>query len=522
MGMVAYEAAPAFDPAFEVFAPQGDFPLAAFAFFDVPPAPFPTSAEGTFTCALWRDDISRAAFLEKIDSIRAAIARGEYYQTNLTTRLRAEFGGDPEGFFHALCAAQPDSYAFFLDFGPWQIASVSPEMFFAWNPETGELTTRPMKGTASLGRSAEDLQASPKDRAENLMIVDLLRNDIARVATDVRVPELFTIQNLPTLRQMTSTVTGRTNKGTSLADIFAALFPCGSITGAPKIAAMQAIAALETSPRGAYCGALGVVQPGGEARFSVGIRTVTMAGDKAVCGLGSGITWDSDPVAEIEENRMKRRFLFRASAAFDLVETLRLENGAYWLLTRHVERLRTSAAYFGFAHDERAVSEILRTLACENPVGLYRVRLLASREGRLKTEIYPLEAGASEINVALAATPVASDDEFLRHKTTNRAVYESFAPKDAAIFDTLLFNERGEITEFTRGNVAVEIDGQLVTPPESCGLLAGTLRGELLATGKLRERIVTCGELHRATALWFLNGVRGMIPARLVSLAGNL
>ena len=187
-----------------------------------------------------------------------------------------------------------------------------------------------------------------------------------------------------------------------------------------------------------------------------------------------------------------------------------------------MERLRTSAAYFGFAHDERAVSEILRTLACENPVGLYRVRLLASREGRLKTEIYPLEAGASEINVALAATPVASDDEFLRHKTTNRAVYESFAPKDAAIFDTLLFNERGEITEFTRGNVAVEIDGQLVTPPESCGLLAGTLRGELLATGKLRERIVTCGELHRATALWFLNGVRGMIPARLVSLAGNL
>ena len=315
--MVAYEAAPAFDDAFQTLPPSEGIPLAAFAIFDAPSEPDEDTAKAVFRCSHWQSDMAPAVFREKVEDIREGIAAGAYYQVNLTTRLRAKFEGEPRALFDLLCEAQPGAYALFLDFGEWQIASVSPELFFAWNPATAEIVARPMKGTAPPSQSAAGLRASTKDRAENLMIVDLLRNDIARVARQgsVRVPELFTIETFATVRQMTSTIIGETVPGMDLATIFAALFPCGSITGAPKIAAMQAIAALETSPRGAYCGALGVVQPGGAALFSVGIRTVAIANGEAECGVGSGIVWDSSPAEEHQECLIKRRFLLRASAA---------------------------------------------------------------------------------------------------------------------------------------------------------------------------------------------------------------
>lgn len=315
---------------------------------------------------------------------------------------------------------------------------------------------------------------------------------------------------------MTSTIAAETVPGTDLAQIFAALFPCGSITGAPKIAAMQAIAELEASPRGAYCGALGVAQPGGAALFSVGIRTVAIAGGQAECGLGSGVTWDSSPAAEYDECQVKRRFLLRASAAFDLLESIRLEDGAFWLLDRHLERLARAAEHFGFPFDRGAIERSLAEVAARHATGAHAVRLLLSRSGTVKTENSPPPVTPPHPKVALASAPVSSDDEFLRYKTTNRAVYEAFAPKNPDVFDTLLYNERGEITEFTRGNVALALDGKWVTPPEASGLLPGTLRSELLAQGKLAERIVRREDLARATALWFLNSLRGTVTVRLV------
>lgn len=515
IGMVAYESAPAFDPAFQTHAAKAELPLAAFAVFDAPLPTAPSHQAESFSCSPWKNNITRAVFRNVIDRIHNHIAAGDYYQTNFTSRLTSDFKGDAEAFFQELVKAQPESYSFFLDFGAWQIASVSPELFFAWNPITRELVTRPMKGTSSLRESALDLKLSAKDQAENVMIVDLLRNDLSRIATNVHVPELFAVQTLPTLRQMTSTVCGTTRPDTKLTDVFQALFPCGSITGAPKVAAMKAIRALETTPRGAYCGALGVLQPGGHAVFSVGIRSITISENKAVCGIGSGITWDSKANEEYAEAQMKQRFLWRASAGFDLLETIRLENGQFWLLERHIERIKRSVEYFGFLFDETAVRDALVSCAKENQLGVFRLRLLVNRKGAVKTEIFPLESNPDCVTVALAARPIQSDDEFIRHKTTNRTVYEQFAPTDTGIFDTLLYNEHDEITEFTRGNVAVEFDGKLYTPPLESGLLAGTLRAEMLGSDKLTERIITRDDVKLATKVWFLNGLRGMIAVKL-------
>lgn len=326
LGFVAYEAATAFDPAMPVRAPLRGLPLAWFGVFARPQAAS-GGASGPAPARYrvdreWSGLDTREQALSAMTRIRESIARGAVYQVNLTTRLRAGFAGDARAYFDDLRRAQPDGYGLFLDTGPWQLLSVSPELFFDWTPG-GELTARPMKGTAprhaDARRDAAEMRrmlASAKERAENLMIVDLLRNDLSRVAVPgtVEVPALFTAEPLPTAWQMTSTIRCRSRAGLGLADIFGALFPCGSVTGAPKIAAMAAIAQLEAAPRGVYCGALGVIRPGGHATFSVGIRTVMIDAvqGRAECGIGSGVTWDSTGAAEWDEWKVKQRFLARA------------------------------------------------------------------------------------------------------------------------------------------------------------------------------------------------------------------
>jgi para-aminobenzoate synthetase/4-amino-4-deoxychorismate lyase len=332
-GFVSYESAPAFDPAMAVHVPMPGLPLACFGIYgsarDLAPVRLRVAgaADGADFCvgAPWEPSVDAATAMAHMERIRGAIARGEVYQVNLTTRLRASFRGDPLAYFHALRRAQPDGYAMFLDGGAWQLLSVSPELFFDWTP-AGTLTARPMKGTAPRDadpqRDAQQMRrmlASPKEQAENLMIVDLLRNDLSRVAEagSVQVPRLFAAEALPTVWQMTSTVSCRSRAGVGLDDVFAALFPCGSVTGAPKIAAMAAIRALEGEPRGVYCGALGLIRPGGHASFSVGIRTVMVDATlgRAECGIGSGITWDSSALGEWDEWQLKQRFLARATRA---------------------------------------------------------------------------------------------------------------------------------------------------------------------------------------------------------------
>ena len=518
VGFVAYEAAPAFDPAFRVLPPADFLPLAAFCVYEGPGSD--EGPGGEFSCGPWRLSTPPPRIAASMDAIHRGIAGGDYYQVNLTTRLGADFAGAGAALFAALRAAQPDAYGAHLAGDGWQLLSVSPELFFDWQPD-GTLTTRPMKGTAPRhaaatadAAAAERLRASAKEQAENLMIVDLLRNDLARVAAtgSVRVPRLFDIEALPSAWQMTSTVQATTRPEVGLADVFRALFPCGSVTGAPKVAAMAAIAALEDAPRGAYCGAIGVIRPGGHASFSVGIRSVVVDERRghAECGIGSGIVFDSTAEQEYAEWLVKRRFLLRATADFRLLETLRLEDGAYRLRERHLERLGASAGHFGFPCDPARAAAALDALAARLPTEAWRVRLLLDRHGAVTTESYGLEAIPGPLRFALAAAPVDSSDEFLRHKTTQRAVYQAHVPP-AGCFDTLLWNERGELTEFTRGNLVVEIAGRRVTPPVACGLLPGVLRAELLARDEIHEQVVRCDELAQATGVWFINGVRGML-----------
>ena len=520
VGFVAYEAAPAFDAALKVQPPDDCLPLAAFAVYGEPDTEAGSDTGGEFSCGPWRMTTARARIDAAIGTIQRGIDEGDYYQVNLTTRLRADFGGDGRALFAALRAAQPDAYCAHLDGGAWQLLSVSPELFFDRRPD-GTLTTRPMKGTAPRhadaaadAAAAQALRASAKEQAENLMIVDLLRNDLARVAATgtVRVPRLFDVEALPSAWQMTSTVQATTRPEVTLTDVFRALFPCGSVTGAPKVAAMAAIAKLEDAPRGAYCGAIGLIRPGGHASFSVAIRTVAIdpARSRAECGIGSGIVADSAAAAEYAEWLVKRRFLLRATAAFELIETLRLEDGQYWLRPRHLERLYASAEHFGFACDAARVDAALDALAAQRRHGAWRVRLLLDRHGAVRTEAFALEDVPEQPPFAMASTPVNSRDEFLGHKTTQRAVFERHAPPPGR-FDTLLWNERGEITEFTRGNVVVELAGRRVTPPLACGLLPGVLRAELLARGDIHEQVVHLADLPHATGIWFINSVRGAL-----------
>jgi len=526
VGFVGYEAAPAFDAALRTLPPAGSLPLAAFYAFDPESIEREISdAVGSFACGAWRadDDAARAAGM--VQAIHADIAAGTWYQVNASTRLRASFAGEGAALFRALVRTQPLGYCARIAAADWEIHSVSPELFFDWRDDV--LITQPMKGTAPRFPNAEEdaaartwLAASEKDRAENVMIVDLVRNDLSRIARSgsVRAARLFEVQGLPTVWQMTSAVECRTRAGVGLADVFGALFPSGSVTGAPKVTAMRGIAALESSPRGVYCGAVGVIRPGGHATFNVAIRTVAIdrTQGRAECGVGSGITIHSTGRGEHEEWLAKRRFLLRASAAFELLETMLLRDGAIWLWPEHRDRLRRAAAHFGFALDDVALAGVEARLRAERPTGAWRVRLLCGRDGALRYESFALQDSPPEVAVRLAASPVDSADEFLRYKTTERSAYAVHEPGEG-VFDTLLWNERGELTEFTRGNVVLELDRRRVTPPLECGLLAGVHRAALLRDAQIVEAVVTADDLARASRVWFINSVRGWLPARVVN-----
>ena len=527
-GLVSYEAAPAFDAACRT-RPAGELPLLCFGIFDRLADDAWRRAAGSFARPEWQLDTRKSDFCTDVETLRAAIHRGDTYQVNYTIRGNARLDGDDFAYYEQLRLAQASDYCAYLDLGRYRLLSASPELFFRW--ETGSdhrdhcaglLTTRPMKGTAPRGRwpdedaaFAEALYASEKNRAENVMIVDLLRNDLSRLSSPggVSVPQLFSIERYPTLFQMTSTITARTRPEVTLEDVFAALFPCGSVTGAPKIKAMEIIAALERTPRGAYCGAIGLCGPLG-AVFNVPIRTVTLdtRDNSMVCGLGSGITWSSDAHEEHAEVITKSHFLTREPENFELFETLLLYDAVYTLRSRHLARLTRSADSLGFAYERETLDRALYSFAAAHPAGRHRVRLLLAKDGTERIESTSLpECDPAQVTVALAATPVARSNRFLYHKTTQRTCYDAQTAAHPNVFDVLLWNEDGELTEFTRGNVVVELDGARLTPPIACGLLPGTLRAELLAQGEIAERVIHKSDLACATSVWFINSVRGWL-----------
>jgi para-aminobenzoate synthetase/4-amino-4-deoxychorismate lyase len=531
VGFLRYEAAAAFDRAFVTHAaPPAGAPMAAFTIHDGPLPADDEAAAGAWrpaatASAQWTGGPERGAFDAAIARIHCAIADGDVYQVNLTAPLTGALSCDSLALFAALRQAQPNAYAAWIDGGEdgERILSVSPELFFDWRD--GRLLARPMKGTASRGatavddaRQAEFLRSSEKERAENLMIVDLLRNDLSRIAEpfSVQVPRLFHTEAWPTVWQMSSDVVARTRKGVTLADVFGALFPCGSVTGAPKVQAMRLIHELEPEARGVYCGAIGIVQPGGAATFNVPIRTVVVRDGTVRCGIGSGITADATAAGEWDEWRHKRAFVDRASRAFELLETLRLEDGHYSDAKAHLERMGEAAAHFGFAWHAAEAMQTLNAVASMHPQEAWRVRLLADRAGAMRAEAFALAPTPAPVRVRLAPSAlVGADGEFVRFKTTQRAHYDAFAPTEADVFDTLLWNERGELTEFTRGNVALRIDGRWLTPPLRSGLLPGIARARLLREGRLHEAVLLREDLARAEGLAFFNSLRGWLEAGL-------
>ncbi|MDR7304889.1 aminodeoxychorismate synthase component I [Rhodoferax saidenbachensis] len=522
VGYVRYEAAPAFDAALHVHAADG--PLAWFGVHTQPLAEAHADHQAEPT-VVWDAGVARDVFDHNMAEIHRAIAAGELYQVNYTAPLQAQFSGSALAYFQALRRAQPRAYSAFINAGSEQVLSVSPELFFDWDGE--RILSRPMKGTAARGATPVDdaanatqLRNTPKERAENVMIVDLIRNDLSRIAQphSVQVPRLFHLEALPTVWQMTSDVEAKTRPGTTLLDVFTALFPCGSITGAPKVQAMRMIKALEPAPRGVYCGAVGVVRPGGHATFNVAIRTVTVQGDTARCGIGSGITFDAQAEGEWNEWRSKRMFLERASQPFELLETLALRDGVLQHVDLHLDRMAGAAQHFATPWDRHRAQQALQTLAATHPKGAYRVRLLLPANGHFQAQAFALADTLQPVRLQLASVPLAeAHSEFVRHKTTHRAHYDAFTPVDASVFDTVLFNAQGEVTECTRGNIAVLLEGRWVTPPLASGLLPGIGRAVHLQSGRLTEAVVRVDDLQRARGLAFVNSLRGWLDAVLVA-----
>ncbi len=523
-GYVTYEAAAGLDDAFTTKI-QSETDLVWFGIFRQPQIVHNCSTSHAITLSPWEVDTCAQDYYEMVRAIREAIARGETYQVNLTTRFRTTYSGSPAEFYNRVATSCNAPYCALLETGEQTITSFSPELFFQVTQD--KILVRPMKGTAARGRTLADdelaarlLHESVKDRAENLMIVDLMRNDLGRISRPgtVHVTKMFTVEPYPTVWQLTSEVTAQLSPFITLTDIFEALFPCGSITGAPKVAAMRKIAELEESPRGVYCGAVGFAAPNGEATFNVAIRTAVFHDHDCTVsfGAGSGITWDSSPHSEYAETLAKALVVQTHSWEMSLLESMLLQAGKIALLPLHLARMARSAAFFGVDVDINNLVDQLEVLASERPEGDWKVRVIASRTGELAITLAPvLPYPRVPLRAALSQQYVSSTDFRLFHKTTDRSIYTSQSQLYPGYNEVLMQNEKGELTEFLNGNLLLEIEGRMLTPPLKCGLLPGIQREHLLAAGVVREHVLYSHQLESATRLWLINSVRGMVPVEI-------
>ncbi len=523
VGFVAYEAGAAFG--MPVALEKGDLPLAWFALCEPAGVLRVGRHQRTadYKIGTLTPSIDRAQFAEAFGRIKGHLAEGNSYQANYTFRMSGAFEGDATSFFADLCEAQRGQHSAFIDLGRFAICSASPELFF--EIQGLDIVARPMKGTARRGRTSDEdrsargeLAASPKNQAENVMVVDMVRNDLGRIAEvgSVRVSELFTVERYPNVWQMTSCVQARSLA--PLAEIFSALHPSASVTGAPKVATMALLRELEAAPRGVYTGAVGHVPPDGLASFNVAIRTAVIDRIRSTLsfGIGSGIVWDSEPDAEYDECLLKGSVLGQRPVGFDLLETLRWSpSDGFFLLEAHLERLGEAAEYFSVPVQMGEVRAAL-ALAVAGAAGPLRLRLLVSRDARVRIEQRPFVAATGVVRVAIAAAPIDTSNVFLFHKTTNRRVYDEARTSKPGVDDVLLWNADGEVTEGSIANLVAEIDGVRVTPPVSCGLLAGTYRAMLLESELVTEQVITLDSLRRATGLWLVNSVQGERPMELV------
>lgn len=528
-GYFTYEFGFYLDEAFNALRKNFDFDLAWVGVCEAPreikPKRLPQNMENlSYLTGAFVPQISEGQHEGAITRIKKFLEAGSTYQVNYTFKQKFHFEGDPLSFYFALRRSQPTRYAAFIDTGSKHVVSLSPELFF--QSDKNKITVQPMKGTCARGyntaKDEENLKkfiSNTKVRAENLMIVDLLRNDLGRVCSRVTVKKMFEVEKHPTLFQMTSSIEGKLKKNTGIKNIFTALFPSGSVTGAPKIKTMYLIDELEASPRGVYTGAIGYIAPKNKMCFSVAIRTAELEKGFGELGIGGGIVYDSSAQEEYKEALLKARFLTRHYPHFDLIETLLWEKGkGYLFFGSHLARLGRSCEYFSRPHNIKTIRGYLLKIARRFRGEKIRVRLAVDPHGDIAFDAREEKSAIAPQRITLCESRLESNDIFLYHKTSHRAFYDEHLHKAraAGFFETIFMNERGELTEGTFTNLFIEQNNELFTPPVACGLLPGVLREHLLSTGRAREKLLYPQDLKTAAKIFVGNSVRGLIEAKIV------
>ena len=465
-----------------------------------------------------RPNISQREYAEKIKKIRYYLEQGLTYQVNFTFKEKFDFKGGVVNLYSDLRKSQPTPYSALINTSTDKILSLSPELFF--RIDKNKIIARPMKGTIKRGetgkedlKSKTDLKKSKKVRAENLMIVDLLRNDLGRISKLVRTPKLFNIEKHPTLYQMTSTIEGKLKKNLRLKEVFSSLFPCGSVTGAPKIKTMQIIKKLEKEPRGIYTGAIGYISPKGKSCFNVAIRTVQIKKNKGELGIGGGIVYDSKAKAEYEEALLKAKFFRDGLEQIGLIESILWgKNKGYYLLNLHLKRVEKSAKHFSYPYKGKEIKKKLKEAVLNENRNL-KVRLVLDAEGKITIKKEPIKKIKTPVKIRISDKRMNPKDKFLYHKTTRRVLYDQERKNGLAkgYFETIFLNERGQLTEGTITNIFVLKSKRLYTPPLKSGLLPGVLREHLIREGKAKEKVLHLKDFKSADKVYVGNSVRGLL-----------
>ena len=522
--IISYEASVAFDESY-IVKDNNKFPLLTIGLFNNPKISnhLPKLNESYFQIDNLTPSINSDQFVQKIKKIKSHISHGRTYQVNFTYRLNGQFYGCSYSFFRSLISKQNTKYAAYIDMNNWSICSASPELFFSL--EGQRLISKPMKGTIKRGFNSHDdlqqslnLKNSEKDKAENIMIVDMIRNDLAKIPSisSINTLKKFETESFPTLWQMTSTVEAEVNQDSS--EIIKAMFPCASITGAPKIKTMEIIKNLECSPRNIYTGSIGLISPNSDALFNVAIRTalINKKTSHITYGVGSGIVWDSQEKDEYDETQLKSKIILNQYSNFDLVETMLWTPDEKIILQKyHLERLKKSADFFNRKLNTDKAEKLLNSFYSDTP---QKIRLLLNDNNQLSYENSKFEAlnKDSILKIKLAKNHINSSNIFVKHKTTNRAVYDN-AKKDLHdCDDVLLWNENQQITECSIYNIAIFKNNRWITPPLKCGLLNGIMRAELIKQEIIHEDIVNLSDLNKTTKIMLFNSVRECIKAILI------
>ncbi|MCB8556872.1 aminodeoxychorismate synthase component I [Streptococcus vestibularis] len=520
VGYVSYEAAPAFETKFEVIdGPLMSEYLLYFTIHEtVQTEPIPLTYKPTDLPKSWQELTSAEEYKAAIEQIHHHIRQGDTYQVNYTVQLQQNLTADPFAIYNRLVVEQNAHYNAFIQHDDVTIISISPELFF--KKDGDRLTTRPMKGTTNRGlttetdlKQAQWLAQDQKNRSENMMIVDLLRNDMNRISKigSENVKRLCQVEQYSTVWQMTSTIETQLLPNSSLSDVFQALFPCGSITGAPKIATMEIINKVEKQPRGVYCGAIGILVPQGPSIFNVAIRTLQMEGTKAVYGVGGGITWDSKWEAEYEETKQKSAVLYRQNPKFDLISTGRIHRGKLLFLKEHLNRLQESSRYFSYPFNKEEVQNQVEDLCQSLDFDTdYRLKMSLAKNGELTFEHNQL-TGLADVfcQARLVEQTHPLDSPYTYFKTSYRP-HISLEPHEQ-----IYYNQKKELLETSIGNLVLKIEDQLYTPPVHLGLLNGIYRQSLIVNNQVTERVLTLDNLKQAQAIYGCNAVRGLYELKV-------